>query len=474
MALSLVLDGGLCLHGIDSQLDLQRCDKKAFDFCSFRRTTAASCSKLLHFYMCDKQTTRMADKDAPPSKFSSFFRSLLCVRGSVIVPKHWDPDCPVVKASEPMGTLTQKSALECQSVALIEMYTSQGGGDECPTSSSLVPSCDESQSYLECFTCPLGPSPHSGLNQLDMCLSYEKECPCIVAGEPSFHGESQTSRIDVTPTASRKSSCSSSPITSGWLHPNMLQDQVPGETDFQPMWRNPALQPSRLSLLANGLDDRKSSPSLTGMDADQAARMQSTGTLGRRHSTLPKSSSTNTLALLDRSSSNDHHFFSVYSSVEVSRGSGDQAAGLREPCRMSDPRKYRRRSAAVSGQSESTLPLRGLSPDPAWLRKCTLSPRLQNGRIGRLLELQKQTAATSPKSIQSCQSLRLSSSARHARPLLSFRSYPEKSPNSSWAAVRVGLLKALVEVDYLGSGNTTVESSTAEEVSTSMTDEGSS
>eukprot|EP00798_Chlamydomonas_sp_ICE-L_P002444 gene2444-8768_t len=94
------------------------------------------------------------------------------------------------------------------------------------------------------------------------------------------------------------------------------------------------------------------------------------------------------------------------------------------------PSSRDRRQVLMENSSSSPL----VSPKPAWLRTAVLTPRLQNSRVGRLLELQMQSSPSSLRATRpygASQSFRLTSSS-HSFPQ-SRRSVPppyEEEPPS--------------------------------------------
>eukprot|EP00798_Chlamydomonas_sp_ICE-L_P019840 gene19840-26531_t len=148
------------------------------------------------------------------------------------------------------------------------------------------------------------------------------------------------------------------------------------------------------------------------MHTDQEARAHSPGD---RHCTPPAGEQS-----LQPMSNADGTYLPAHRSLHQPMGSMYRA--------MVESSQVSRHRFASSGDCLlMSMESEAVSPKPPWLQTALLTPRLQNSRVGRLLELQKQNSSTSLRTVSSFQSFILPSSSNSSRHLRSASAYGTSS-----------------------------------------------
>eukprot|EP00798_Chlamydomonas_sp_ICE-L_P022206 gene22206-29269_t len=322
-------------------------------------------------------TSSMAVEDPPPSKLATFFRTLLCASGSVKCSENECSDCPVVKATRPKGAWTQESDHDDKwsNVVRSQMFASGSGGEKFLTPSSQA--SGQIQRPSECLVSSPLPSVHSNLidtADIQVCLLFDG---CGILGDelvsfPGVRADQQARR-----------------------HSTVCRGQVPLSTQqartHSRGGRREALHPTHEARMQS-TGGRQGTP-----PRDRCQHPRSDG--GGRRCTTPGEPSLH-LWSADGNGRQGRRISMGYAMVETSQASSNRFPSSRD-CRQ------------VPMESSSSSPL--VYPKPAWLRTAVLTPRLQNSRVGRLLELQMQSSPSSLRATRpygASQSFRQPSSSR--------------------------------------------------------------
>eukprot|EP00798_Chlamydomonas_sp_ICE-L_P023044 gene23044-30238_t len=367
----------------------------------------------------------MADELAPPSKLVCFFRTLLCTRGPITCTSDQDSDFPFSRnsialssaATKAVAVRSQKSVPTWSNIVVNQTYTAdKGTGNECPSSLSpraIFGEVDDLYLYFPTSASnapPLllptiedrSPDPEQDL------LWPSNNVSSFLAGGPSPKGGVRTSWMH---------NMSSVSLSEQFDGPNSLeilganqQDKALGGVDCQLIMVSPVVLPpvrGRQNTQASTLNASKQSPHVKGLLVDQGVRTLSGGRQVVRGYGLDVQ---NLSSVLSQDSSPKYRRKSAcHSMVQQGRPELGQGVGIRSYNSVtvgsrSGPIFNRLSVCAVdtsmrsgvdtSMRRDGFLSSPGAGPPPQpWQRKSTLIPRLQNGRVGRYLELLKQNSA---------------------------------------------------------------------------------
>eukprot|EP00798_Chlamydomonas_sp_ICE-L_P015148 gene15148-21210_t len=334
----------------------------------------------------------MAVEGAPPSKLATFFRTLLCASGSV---KCSENECSV-KAAKPKGAWTQQSDHDdmWSNVVQSQMFASGNDGDTFPPSSSQA--SGKIQRHSECLVSSPLPSVHSnliGTTDIQVCLLFDG---CGILGdEPiSFPGARADQQARTHSTVCRGQAPHST--LQARTHSTGGRRQALHSTQEARMhstggWQGTPLRDRCQHPQSDGGGRRCTPP------GEQSLHPRYDG--GGRRYTLSGEQSQHPLPA-DGTGRQGRRISMGNAMVESSQASSNRFPSSRD-----------RRQVQMESSSSSPL----VYPKPAWLRTAGLTPRLQNSRVGRLLELQMQSSPTSSRATRpygASQSFRLPSSSR--------------------------------------------------------------